>query len=72
MNMVLYGTDEDIEYQLVPLPAAVLSLTGRTSSAIQELCFEAENIPPLGYTSYYVTLVRDQLVSYFGIWMSSS
>nr|XP_037875476.1 lysosomal alpha-mannosidase isoform X2 [Bombyx mori] len=53
--------DEDIEYQLVPLPAAVLSLTGRTSSAIQELCFEAENIPPLGYTSYYVTLVRDQL-----------
>ncbi|KAH9642679.1 hypothetical protein HF086_011036 [Spodoptera exigua] len=47
-------TDEEVEYQLVPLPAAVINLPGRSSTAIQELCFEAENIPPLGFTAYYI------------------
>ncbi|XP_022824289.1 lysosomal alpha-mannosidase-like isoform X2 [Spodoptera litura] len=53
--------DEEVEYQLVPLPAAVINLPGRSSTAIQELCFEAENIPPLGFTAYYIAPVRDQL-----------
>ncbi|KAF9412849.1 hypothetical protein HW555_008753 [Spodoptera exigua] len=52
---------EEVEYQLVPLPAAVINLPGRSSTAIQELCFEAENIPPLGFTAYYIAPVRDQL-----------
>ncbi|XP_069356925.1 lysosomal alpha-mannosidase-like [Maniola hyperantus] len=53
--------DEEVEYQLVPLPTAIINLPGRTSTAIQELCFEAENIPPLGFTSYYIAPIRDQL-----------
>ncbi|KAJ0182989.1 hypothetical protein K1T71_000965 [Dendrolimus kikuchii] len=53
--------DEEIQYQLVPLPASIINLPGRSSTAIQELCFEAENIPPLGYTAFYITPVRDQL-----------
>ncbi|XP_063836494.1 lysosomal alpha-mannosidase-like [Ostrinia nubilalis] len=53
--------DEEVEYQLVPLPKAVINVPGRTSSAIQDLVFEAENIPPLGFTAYYITPVRDQL-----------
>ncbi|PZC72813.1 hypothetical protein B5X24_HaOG210558 [Helicoverpa armigera] len=53
--------DEEVEYQLVPLPAAIINLPGRSSTAIQELCFEAENIPPLGFTAYYIAPVRDQL-----------
>ncbi|CAH0404424.1 unnamed protein product [Chilo suppressalis] len=53
--------DEDVEYQLVPLPTAVINIPGRSSAAIQELYFEAENIPPLGYTAFYITPVRDQL-----------
>ncbi|CAF4957219.1 unnamed protein product [Pieris macdunnoughi] len=53
--------DEEVEYQLVPLPASVINLPGRKSTAIQELCFEAENIPPLGFTAYYISPIRDQL-----------
>ncbi|KAL0809393.1 hypothetical protein ABMA28_011582 [Loxostege sticticalis] len=53
--------DEEVEYQLVPLPKAVINIPGRTTSVIQELCFEAENIPPLGFSAYYITPVRDQL-----------
>ncbi|XP_052749154.1 lysosomal alpha-mannosidase-like [Galleria mellonella] len=53
--------DEEVEYQLVPLPSAVINLPGRSSSTIQELCFEAENIPPLGYSAYYITPIRDPL-----------
>ncbi|KAJ8707781.1 hypothetical protein PYW07_011458 [Mythimna separata] len=53
--------DEEVEYQLLPLPAAIINLPGRSSTAIQELCFEAENIPPLGFTAYYIAPVRDQL-----------
>ncbi|CAK1546529.1 unnamed protein product, partial [Leptosia nina] len=54
--------DEEVEYQLVPLPASIINLPGRKSTAIQELCFEAENIPPLGFTAYYITPIRDQLI----------
>ncbi|XP_038219796.1 lysosomal alpha-mannosidase-like [Zerene cesonia] len=53
--------DEEVEYQLLSLPASVINLPGRRSTAIQELCFEAENIPPLGFTAYYITPIRDQL-----------
>ncbi|KAJ2943253.1 hypothetical protein O0L34_g12058 [Tuta absoluta] len=53
--------DEDVEYQLLPLPAAVINLPGRSSTVIQELYFEAENIPPLGYLAFYIAPVRDQL-----------
>ncbi|CAB3257391.1 unnamed protein product [Arctia plantaginis] len=53
--------DEEVEYQLVPLPAAIINLPGRSSTAIQELYFEAENIPPLGFTAYYISPVRDQM-----------
>ncbi|CAG9794567.1 unnamed protein product [Diatraea saccharalis] len=52
---------EEVEYQLVPLPTAIINIPGRSSSAIQELYFEAENIPPLGYSAFYITPVRDQL-----------
>ncbi|XP_052739164.1 lysosomal alpha-mannosidase [Bicyclus anynana] len=52
--------DEEVVHQLVPLPTPVINLPGRSSSAIQELCFEAESIPPLGFTSYYIAPVRDQ------------
>ncbi|XP_037300756.1 lysosomal alpha-mannosidase isoform X2 [Manduca sexta] len=53
--------DEEVEYQLVSLPASMINLPGRSSTSIQELFFEAENIPPLGFTAYYITPVRDQL-----------
>ncbi|XP_072948571.1 lysosomal alpha-mannosidase-like [Epargyreus clarus] len=53
--------DEEVEYQLVSLPAPIINMPGRASTAIQELYFEAENIPPLGYTAYFITAVRDPL-----------
>ncbi|KAJ1527978.1 hypothetical protein ONE63_007908 [Megalurothrips usitatus] len=42
--------------QVVPIPEAVLKMPGRVmSSARYELVFKADNLPPLGFRSFYVT-----------------
>lgn len=42
--------------QVVPVPEAVLSLPGRVmSTARYELVFRADNLPPLGFRSFFVT-----------------
>lgn len=43
-----------VSAQLVPIPSQIQSLPYRKSAAKQELVFLAEEIPPLGYKSYYV------------------
>ncbi|KAG7295686.1 hypothetical protein JYU34_021969 [Plutella xylostella] len=53
------ANDDDVEYQLLPLPPPVINLPGRRSAALQELVFEAESVPALGYASFYVTAVHD-------------
>ncbi|KAF9804995.1 hypothetical protein SFRURICE_015943 [Spodoptera frugiperda] len=63
--MPISSSDEEVEYQLVPLPAAVINLPGRSSTAIQELCFEAENIPPLGFTAYYIAPEENEFAKKF-------
>ena len=32
-----------------------INISGRNSSATHELIFKAENIPPLGFKSYYIS-----------------
>ncbi|CAH0387767.1 unnamed protein product [Bemisia tabaci] len=43
--------------QIVPIHPAVLEIPGRSalSQATHELIFQAEDVPPLGYKSYYVS-----------------
>ncbi|XP_055636185.1 lysosomal alpha-mannosidase-like [Toxorhynchites rutilus septentrionalis] len=41
--------------QVIPLPEQITNLNFRKSLAVQELVFLAEEIPPLGYKSIYVT-----------------
>ncbi|KAJ8675629.1 hypothetical protein QAD02_011415 [Eretmocerus hayati] len=41
--------------QMVPIPQAILRLPGRDSVADHELVFKAENIPSLGYLSFYIS-----------------
>lgn len=41
--------------QLVPVPDSVSVIPGRNSNATYEIVFKAEDIPALGYQSYYVT-----------------
>jgi lysosomal alpha-mannosidase len=42
--------------QLVPIPKDVISVPEREDSkATHELVFQAANLPPLGFRSYYVT-----------------
>ncbi|XP_063545417.1 lysosomal alpha-mannosidase-like [Cydia strobilella] len=53
--------DEELEYQLSPLAPAVTNLPGRTATTNHELVFEAENVPPLGFASFYVTAIKDPL-----------
>ncbi|XP_055550779.1 lysosomal alpha-mannosidase-like [Wyeomyia smithii] len=45
----------DISIQMIPIPATVFSLNSRDSIANQELVFLADEIPPMGYASFYVT-----------------
>ncbi|XP_049836992.1 lysosomal alpha-mannosidase-like isoform X2 [Schistocerca gregaria] len=40
--------------QLVPIPSQLFNLPGRKSKATVEMVFKAEDVPPLGYKSYYV------------------
>ncbi|XP_053621957.1 lysosomal alpha-mannosidase-like isoform X2 [Plodia interpunctella] len=53
--------DDEVDYQLVSLPTAVINLPGRSITTIQELVFEAENIPPLGYSAFLINSIRDPL-----------
>ncbi|XP_069699538.1 lysosomal alpha-mannosidase-like [Periplaneta americana] len=46
--------------QMVPIPKEVLDSPERASStATHDLVFKAENLPPLGFRSYYVTKTSD-------------
>ena len=40
---------------MVPIPEPMLNIPGRFSQATKELVFMAENLPPLGFCSYYIT-----------------
>lgn len=41
--------------QLVPIPTALANLHYRTNSATNEVVFQAAEVPPLGYKTYFVT-----------------
>nr|CAD7429116.1 unnamed protein product [Timema monikensis] len=53
--------DEEILSQLVPIPDSILNIAYRNSSARNEIVFQASNLPPLGLTTYRVTLVANKL-----------
>jgi len=44
----------EVQAQMVPLPEPVLRLPGRISPAKQDLVFRAANLPPLGFSAYYI------------------
>lgn len=44
----------NLETQIVPLPESVLNMPGRESSAVADLVFKADALPPLGFKSFYV------------------
>ncbi|XP_068085422.1 lysosomal alpha-mannosidase-like [Anabrus simplex] len=51
---VLDPSGEEQVVQMVPLHPAILTLPERTSKATMELVFRAEDLPPLGFRSYYI------------------
>lgn len=46
---------KEIVTQIVPIPEQVQKIPGRVSKATNELIFEAININPLGFQSFYIT-----------------
>ncbi|PSN38675.1 hypothetical protein C0J52_08895 [Blattella germanica] len=49
----------EVKLQLVPIPDSVLDIPGKgDTDAKLDLVFRAENIPPMGYHSYYVSLIN--------------
>lgn len=53
-------TGNQLTGQTVPIPEQVQNVPGRTSNATVELVFLANNIPPLGFKSYYVTIASSE------------
>nr|CAD7429114.1 unnamed protein product [Timema monikensis] len=53
---LLISPRESVVSQLVPIPQSVLNIPYRNSSALNELVFRATDLPPLGFTSYHVTV----------------
>ncbi|XP_053677468.1 lysosomal alpha-mannosidase [Anopheles nili] len=51
----------EVSAQLVPIPESVLNLAYRFSNATAELVFLANELPPLGFKSYFVTRAIDSL-----------
>ncbi|XP_011181146.2 lysosomal alpha-mannosidase isoform X1 [Zeugodacus cucurbitae] len=47
--------DVTMETQFLPVPTPVQDLNFRKSSALYELVFLANSLPPLGYKSFYIT-----------------
>lgn len=47
----------------MPVAESIKSLRGRKSNSTVEIVFKAENIPPLGFRSYFVAPGNDQLYS---------
>lgn len=47
--------------QLIPIPDSLMTIPSRKSQATHELVFLANEIPPLGYKSYFVERVKSQL-----------
>lgn len=39
----------------MPIPNTILNIPGRSSASTVELIFVAENVPPLGFLSFYVS-----------------
>ncbi|PSN50451.1 Lysosomal alpha-mannosidase [Blattella germanica] len=44
-----------VKSQMVPIPQSVVEMPGRVSKAANELVFYAENLPPMGFRSYYIS-----------------
>ncbi|PSN38683.1 hypothetical protein C0J52_08901 [Blattella germanica] len=52
-----------VKLQLVPIPESVLAVPGKgDTDAKLDLVFKAENIPPMGYQSYHVSLINNSSI----------
>ncbi|XP_058821191.1 lysosomal alpha-mannosidase-like isoform X3 [Topomyia yanbarensis] len=61
-NYVVRNSQGDVlTTQMIPLPDTVFNLKSRDSIANQELVFLADEIPPMGFTSFFVTEAYDSV-----------
>ncbi|XP_075215383.1 lysosomal alpha-mannosidase-like [Lycorma delicatula] len=52
---VINSAGDKVKTQIIPIPTCVRDIPGRDSKNRYELLFEAVDIPPLGFISFYVT-----------------
>ncbi|XP_035912890.1 lysosomal alpha-mannosidase-like [Anopheles stephensi] len=52
---VLNDRGQTVPSTLVPIPSSVIELPFRESEATHELVFQGEQVPPVGYKTYYVS-----------------
>ncbi|KAL1517913.1 hypothetical protein ABEB36_001613 [Hypothenemus hampei] len=56
--LVLDPAGDEVLTQIMPIHAKILKMPGRESNATVELLFQAKDIPPLGFKSFYVQLLK--------------
>lgn len=54
------STGKEIVTQIVPIPEQIQKIPGRVSKATRELIFQAVNVSPLGYQSFYINQKSNQ------------
>ena len=53
-DLVFFSLGNIVIVQIIPIAKPILKIPGRNSKATDELIFLAEDIPPMGFKSYYV------------------
>lgn len=59
---MIFFAGNSIPTQLMPIPSTIMNIPGRKSAATVELIFIAENLPPLGFLSFYVSKIHGDRV----------
>lgn len=63
-HMVLqFSLGNLIPSQLIPIAKSILNIPGRQSEAVLELVFQAKDISPLGFKSYFVEKAAEKVMT---------
>ncbi|KAK9506080.1 hypothetical protein O3M35_008078 [Rhynocoris fuscipes] len=66
LSWIVHGPeDENLPVQMVPIPDFLFYIPGRRLVETVEIVFIAENLPPLGYKSYYVESSNTENENFF-------
>lgn len=61
--MIFVSIGTELTTQIIQIHEAVKKIPGRESTTTHELLFRTDSIPPMGFKSFYVELVKNKSAS---------